>query len=69
MALIPTLWCRACHTGFALVLKVETCPACQQPAQWATESPVPLHPFRLTRDDADWLKACRIAVSAEDVSV
>lgn len=63
--MIPTIYCAKCTTGFALVLKLETCPACNQPTTWLDDSPVPLKPFTLTREDARWLR--RIRVSVEDV--
>lgn len=69
MALIPTIYCQKCATGFALVLKLETCPQCHQPTIWLEESPVPLKPFLITRQDADWLKHARIAVDAADLAI
>jgi len=69
MAVIPTLYCAKCTTGVALVLTLETCPACQQPTTWLSESPVPRVPFTLTKDDAHWLKQLRIGIDAQDLAV
>lgn len=68
MALSP-IFCAKCSTGFAVVLKLEACPACNQPTTWLDHSPVPLVPFKLTRQDANWMRHARIGVDVGDLAV
>jgi hypothetical protein len=56
-------WCRACLRGFALVLRTEKCPICDQPADWADECPVPRVRWRVTR--WDWFLLLILAIDPE----
>jgi hypothetical protein len=60
-----TLWCRACHAGYASVGEIPTiCPACLSEADWTTREP-PAVAYKLTRDDIDWLRSGGIQPDAD----
>jgi len=59
----PVIWCRHCRVGFALVKPYPaTClnEGCQQPAEWAAESPTPRRRYNLTDGDTRFLRSLRI---------
>lgn len=60
MSATPTLWCRACQKGLALVLRWDVCPMCQQKADWSEECPVPLTRWNVTVDDWTFLRIQKI---------
>lgn len=56
------LLCRHCNVWYAVHRVIPTvCPHCEKSAHWTTAEAMEPKPFRLTKDDRDFLRVNKIA--------